>query len=227
MVTNPSPSSGGSGVESLQSIKYNTQILISSQNRIVTEEDYNNALKVFPSQYGSIAKSVATKNIAENLIDLWVLSFNEKNQLVQTLQQVKKNIGSYLQKYRILGDFIRIRDAYIINIGCQFTISCLPGFQRRKLLYLAIEKVKQFFAIENFQIGTPVNINELRNEILKINGISNVISISLINKYNGLYSPVKYNIADAYSKQGVYYPSQTPSIFELKYPDLDIVGNTL
>jgi hypothetical protein len=43
-------------------------------------------------------------------------------------------------------------------------------------------------------------MNDLRNEILKINGISNVISISLINKYDGLYSPVRYKIEQAYSK---------------------------
>jgi hypothetical protein len=42
----------------------------------------------------------------------------------------------------MLGDFIEIKDAYIINIGCEFTITCLQGFERRKLLYLAIEKVK-------------------------------------------------------------------------------------
>lgn len=227
IVTNPTPATGGSGPESLQSIKYNTQALISSQNRVVTLQDYTNALKVFPQQYGNIAKSAVSKNTTTNLIQLWVLSYNEKKQLVQTLQQTKKNIGQYLEKYRVLGDFIKIKDAYIINIGCEFTITCLPGFEKRKLLYLAIEKIKQFFNIDNFQIGTPININDLRNEILKINGISNVLNISLINKYDGLYSPVRYKIEQAYSKQGIYYPSQIPSIFQLKYPEFDIVGNVL
>ena len=68
---------------------------------------------------------------------------------------------------------------------------------------------------------------DLINEILKINGISNVLNISLINKYDGLYSPVRYKIEQAYSKQGIYYPSQIPSIFQLKYPEFDIVGNVL
>ena len=52
-----------------------------------------------------------------------------------------------------------------------------------------------------------------------------LILLEIINKNNQQsgYSNITYNIELA-TKNGIIYPSLDPSIFEVKYPNLDIKG---
>ena len=45
-------------------------------------------------------------------------------------------------------------------------------------------------------------------------------------KEGGQYSPRKYNIKNA-TRKGIIYPPKDPSIFEVKYPDIDIRGRVV
>lgn len=227
MVTNTTPSIGGTGIESIESIKENTMALIGSQDRLVTDIDYKTSIKRMPSEYGDIAKSHVQRNMATNKIEIYVLSYNNDRHLVTTPDSVKTNLGEYLMSKRVMGDFILIDNAKIINVGCQFKIVANSKYSKRQILLKAIQAVKEYMNIDNFEIGTVIDTNLLRTEILQIQGVSNILGdIVFINKVGGNYSLVSYNMANA-RKQGVYYTSRTPSIFELKYPDLDIVGSVL
>ena len=43
-----------------------------------------------------------------------------------------------------------------------------------------------------------------------------------------IFVPVFYDLGDpAVIKNGVVYPSRDPAIFELKYPDTDIIGRVV
>ena len=48
-------------------------------------------------------------------------------------------------------------------------------------------------------------------------------NIEIENKTGGLYSQYAYDIKGA-TKNNIVYPSYDPCIFEVKYPDTDIVG---
>ena len=229
-VTNYSPTIGGLQLESLNSVKENTIAFINSQNRLVTQEDYINASKLMPTEYGNIAKSYVQKNPNNNTIQLYVLSYNNKKHLEETNYQVKVNIGQFLEKYRMLGDVIEIKNAYIINVGCQFSIVGDSSYSKRQLLYKAIEKIKEIMNIDNFEIGTPIDVNYIISQILKIKGIVNVVELKFINKVGADegYSMVQYDMNTAYdSNTKKYFTSFTPSIFQLKYPDKDIIGSIL
>ncbi len=229
-VNNYSPTIGGLGLESLDSVKENTIAFINSQNRLVTQEDYINASKLLPTEYGNIAKSYVQKNSGNNVVQLYVLSYNNERQLVQTNNQVKANIGQFLEKYRMLGDVIDIKNAYIINVGCQFSIVGDKSYAKRDLLYKAIEKIKQIMVIDNFEIGSPIDINYITSELLGIKGIINVVDIKFVNKVGSDdgYSMVQYDMNTAFdSNIKKYFTSFTPSIFQLKYPNKDIVGSIL
>ncbi len=64
-----------------------------------------------------------------------------------------------------------------------------------------------------------------------MNLISNVQGVISVQKFDIInlagedkgYSQYKYDIEGA-TRSGVIYPSLDPSIFEIKYPDLDIKG---
>lgn len=228
--TNYKPTVGGLGLESLDSIKENTIAFINSQNRLVTQEDYINTARLLPSQYGNIAKSYVQKNSSDNVIQLYVLSYNNEKHLVQTNYQVKKNMGQFLEKYRMLGDAIEIKNAYIINVGCEFSIVGDKSYSKKQLLLKVIEKIKEIMNIDNFEIGTPIDVNYIISQILTIKGITNVVELKFINKVGSDegYSMVHYDMNAAFdSNTKKYFTSFTPSIFQLKYPDKDIIGNIL
>jgi homogentisate 1,2-dioxygenase len=53
-----------------------------------------------------------------------------------------------------------------------------------------------------------------------------VKKLEFINKNSGNYSPYAYDITGA-TLNGVIYPSLDPSIFEIRYPNSDIIGRVV
>ena len=47
---------------------------------------------------------------------------------------LKENIKTYLNQYRMIGDSISIKDAFIINFGIEFEIITLPNYNNNKVL---------------------------------------------------------------------------------------------
>lgn len=225
-VTNSQPSSGGYGIQSLQSIKQNALATMNSQQRLVTKQDYQIAINLMPAQYGSIYRSFVKKDNLNNKVQLYVLSCNNQKKLCKTVTQVKQNLGQYLSKYRMLGDFLSIKDAFIINVGCQFSIVVQNGYSKKELLVKSMKVINQFMNIQNYQIGSYIDLNQLRNKLLRVQGVINVPKLLFFNKKGGNYSSVQYQMSNALH-ESKYFPSQSPSIFQLKYPELDIVGSVL
>ena len=60
--------------------------------------------------------------------------------------------------------------------------------------------------------------------ILSLN-ITSKLLLEIINKYgvNDGYSQFKYNF-EAATRNNIIYPPVDPSIFEIKYPNSDIIG---
>jgi len=85
--------------------------------------------------------------------------------------------------------------------------------------------LKQYFDIKKWQINQPIVISNIYTEIDKVDGVQTVSSVKITN-LNDIalgYSPNAYSIERA-TKDGIIFPSLDPSIFEIKYPDNDIIG---
>jgi hypothetical protein len=98
----------------------------------------------------------------------------------------------------------------------------------KDVLARSIDTIQQFFDIDKWVINQPIIIADLIYQIGSVEGVQNVGKVEIFNKYlfkDGLdYHPYRYDIADA-TMNGVVYPSLDPSIFELRYPQNDIIGN--
>ena len=261
-VTNERPASGGSSTETLDQIKQNAVSYFNAQNRAVTRQDYITRVYSLPQKYGNIAKAfivqdeqlettgqlqvingeiIDTRYANSNTIpnplamNLYVLGYDVDKKLVQINEAVKQNLKTYLSQYRILTDAINIKDGYIINIGVKFNIIVKRGFNKNDVLFRAIQKVKQFFAPDKWQINQPIVLSDLAYQISLVEGVVSLVPpqtnnpnkdlILIENKHRTSdgYSGNVYDIRSA-SKDGVIYPSLDPSIFELKYPNTDIEG---
>jgi hypothetical protein len=240
--TNPNPSSGGRGGDEIEEIRNNALYSYSTQNRAVTKDDYIVRALSLPSDYGSISKVYITQdfersNVLETInstknplaLDLYILAYNSNKQLVTSSDTLKNNLITYLNQYRMITDAINIKDAFYINIGINFDITILSGYNNQDIITNCITSLQNYFNIEKWQINQPIVISEIYSTLLTVKGVQSVIKVEIINKQDNTgntYSPYGYDIPGATRNNNIY-PSLDPSIFEIRYPNTDIQGRVV
>jgi len=232
---NPIAATGGRGGDTLEEIRQNTLALVSSQKRSVTADDYLIRALSMPSEYGSISKAyIEQPKLTDNQVStietlsLYILSLNLSGKLDYANTTLKNNLKTYMSQYRMIGDNIEIRDAYIINIGVNFEIITTPEYNNSEVLLSCISALQSYFFIDRWQLNQPIIIRDLYILLDKIKGVQTVKNISIVNKAGTStgYSQYAYDIERATQNQ-IIYPSLDPSIFELKYLNQDIKGKVV
>ena len=232
-INNALAADGGQDGDTIEEIRQNSIGNFSSQLRNVTQDDYLVRALSLPSQYGVIAKAyiepVKVQNISygeiPSTLDLYVLSYDSNNNLKTCSSTLKQNLSTYLSQYRIIGDSVRIKDAFIINIGVEFEIIVYPDYNSNDVLLNCINTIKDYFSINKWSINQPIILKDLFIIISKISGVQTVKNVNIVNKVgeNLGYSKYAYDINGA-TQSNIIYPSLDPSVFEIKYPDTDILG---
>jgi hypothetical protein len=246
-INNDLPATGGGEGESIDEIRENALAFFNAQNRVVTVEDYAVRSYALPSRFGRIAKAFAVRDeqinrilaaqndkvyvdnpVRPNVINLYTLGYDTNGNLDELNTLVKENLARYLEQFRMLTDDVNILDAFIINIGVQFDISVLRNYNVNDVVARSIGAVQDFFDTSKWNINQPIILADLSYNIGLVEGVQTVKSVRIFNRYeyrDGLgYQNYRYNIDEA-TINGVIYPSLDPSIFELKYPTTDIIGN--
>jgi hypothetical protein len=240
IVTNPIPSTGGRGGDTVEEIRLNTLNAFSAQLRSVTKEDYINRALSMPSQFGTIAKVYVEQASAlsvqagnDPLIDnnplalsMYVLAYNDNKQLENATLELKTNLKEYLEPFRMVTDAVTIKNGFYINIGINFDITIIPGLSNNQILTDCITTLKNMFDIDKWQINQPIIISNLYSALLQVPGVQSVVNVQFTNKSGGSYSPYSYDVNGAILN-GVIYPSLDPSIFEVRFPDVDIQGRVV
>ena len=233
--TNLTAASGGKGGDTLEEIRQNTLALVASQQRSVTADDYLIRALSMPSDYGAISKALIEQpKLTDNQVstietlNLYVLSLDAQGRLSVATNDLKNNLRTYLSQYRMIGDNIEIRDAFIINIAVDFEIIVLPEYNNNEILLACITALQNYFTLDKWQINQPIFLRDLYILLDRIKGVQTVKNISLTNKAGTTsgYSQYAYDMAGAIQNQ-VIYPSLDPSIFEIKYPSADIKGKVV
>jgi hypothetical protein len=241
--TNPNPSSGGRNADEIEEIRNNALYAHSSQLRAVTKNDYIVRALSLPSDYGSISKVYVTQDLNSNpqqtvaptatsnplSLDMYVLAYNSNKQLTQATLTLKENLSTYLNEYRMVTDAINIKDAFYINIGVNFDITVVGGFNNQLVLQECINNLKNYFDIDKWQINRPIVLSEITVILLQTKGVQSVVKLEITNKEDitgSTYSALGYDIAGA-TRNGNVYPSADPCIFEVRYPDTDIQGRVV
>ena len=230
-VNNEAAASGGQDGDTVEEIRQNTISQYSSQLRNVTADDYLVRALSMPSKFGVVSKAYTQKPKAdENLtsLDLYILSQDQNGKLRSASTSLKKNLKTYINQYRMIGDTIAIKDAFVININCDFEIITLPNYNNNEVLINCINALKTYFDINKWQINQPIITRDLFTTLDAIAGVQTVKKVLVGNKRGTTsgYSQYAYDINGA-TQNGVIYPSLDPSIFEVKYPNQDIKGKVV
>ena len=229
-VANPNAASGGGDGDSTEELRQNIISSYGSQMRNVTLDDYLVRALSMPSEYGKVAKAYIenSKVSSENnsVLDLYVLGFDLNKKLVAPTDALKTNLRTYLSQYKIIGDSVRIKEAFPVNLGIDFEIIALPNFNSNEVLRNCISTLQTYFNIDNWQVNEPIILRDVYAQLDNVQGVQTVKNIEFTNKTGGSYSNYKYDVVGAMINN-VIYPSIDPMVFEVKYPNSDITGKVV
>jgi hypothetical protein len=156
-------------------------------------------------------------------INLYLLGYDSSGKLSELNRAVKENLKTYLAEFKVLTDGVNISNGYIINIGINFEVITLRNYNNSEVLANCIQELKDYFNIDNWTFNNTINLSELELIVANVDGVSSVPKMEIVNKCGGQYSINSYNVMAA-TKDKVLYPSLDPSVFEIKFPDVDIKG---
>ena len=215
-------------VHLIQDDQLNTASALDDLDRTVTQEDVDNKRTV---------RSLQARIPNPLALNMYTLGYNSNKVLEPLSQTVKENLKNYLSEYRLVTDAINIKDAYIIDIAIDFAILTKVGFNKNDVLLRCVAAIKDFFNIDNWQIGQPIVTADIVYELSLVEGVAAVTKplesssdsqIVITNKFKRAdgYSGNTYDIQSA-TINGTIYPALDPSIFQVRFPNTDIRGKVV
>ena len=228
---NPNGASGGKDGDTIEEIRQNSISNFTTQLRNVTADDYLVRALSMPSKYGKVSKAYTQKpkaDEANTTLDLYVLTEDANNKLTVASDTIKNNLKRYIEQYRMIGDTISIKDAFVINFCVDFEIITYPNFNSNEVLESCIVALQTYFNIDRWQIAQPIIIPDLFVLLDQLDGVQTVKNVFINNKTGTTkgYSQWAYDMNGA-NQNGTIFPSLDPSIFEIRYPNTDIKGRVV
>ena len=224
-VINENPILGDVAAPTLSELRQRINDTFSSQNRAVTADDYEALVYRMPAKFGKVkrAKVLRDQDSFKRNLNLYLLSQNASGHLVPTNQVLKNNIKVWLNNYRMINDTIDILDPRIINFKINFTAVVDYSQDKFEALNIGITEIQDMFE-QKLDIGEPIYITKIYDILNNLDEIVDVTNVKLELQTGGLYSDETLNLQEYISADGriLYAPENT--IYELKYPDLDIKG---
>jgi len=225
-VNNPIPAIGGNDGLSIEQIRNLIKYNFSSQYRAVTITDYLFHVYSISGRYGSPFRANAFRE--NNKVVIPMLGLDSTGKLSNTSNSLlKSNISEYLSNLRMVNDYVEIRDGRIFNLGFDIEVF-VTNQNQNQIANSIIQGVVSFFDINEKQMNQDIFITPLIEQINNVQGVINVLSISVFNKVGGQYSvnPVEQALRNSTTgeiqliNQTIY--STEDSMFEIKFPERDI-----
>jgi len=196
-----------------------------TQNRAVTQADYENLCYRMPPKFGSIKRVSAQRDPSSQKrnLNIYVLSEDPFGKLTETNSTIKNNLKIWLNQYRMVNDTVDILDPYIINLGVDFMIKTIDGANKYAVLDACISALTKMYKVPYF-IGEAFKISDVYSKLKDVNGVLDVMSVKLSNKTGVDYSGSTINLQSNLSPDGTSLIVPKNAIVEIKYPETDIKG---
>lgn len=197
-----------------------------TQNRAVTREDYVSMIYRMPSKYGTVKKAAIVQDedsFNQRNLNIYIASENTDGKLIKTNSTIKSNLKTWINQYKMINDTIEVMDAKIVNLGINFVVDVFPNVNKSDAINAAVNNIASYFST-GFDLGEPLMITDIWRGLTQSPEIMDVISVEIVAKEGGLYSDYSFNIFDAKTADGRLLIAPPDTVFEIKYPDTDIVG---
>jgi hypothetical protein len=214
-VTNPSPGE----------IKQRIYDTFPTQNRAVTQRDYENLVYRMPSSFGSIKRCSVQKDpdSQKRNLNVYILSESPEGKLINSNDTIKENVKTWLNHYRMINDTIDILDPFIINFGINFIVKPEPLSDKFAVLNDCVEALANEFSTPLF-VGESISMSKIFNILNNVSGVNDTVKVQIINKNTSNYSNVFFRVSENMSPDGDRVVCPKNAIFEMKFPQVDIKG---
>ena len=228
-VNNPVPAFGGGNEPTIDEIRWMTKYNFASQNRAVTIKDYIATIFKMPGKFGvPFRMQVAEK---QNKVEFAVLGLESSGKLSNSsTNTLKENMATWLSDYRMINDYVLVRDGKIINIAFDIDLYTDKAFNQGEIVNNTINVVKNYFDINKWQMGQNIYMAQLIEAFNNVTGVLNVVDIKIYNKVGGgTYSlnTTSQTYIDGVTREIDLTEDFTlfadyDSMFEIKFPNSDI-----
>jgi hypothetical protein len=226
-VSNENPIMGDISIPTADELKQRVFSHYAAQNRAVTLEDYKAISYAMPPSFGAIKRCSFERDFDafKRNLNMYVISTDSNGFLGTTNQTVKENLKTWLGNYKMINDTIDILDARVVNFGVNFSIVADYEENRFNVLNLAVQRLRNFYTNEEFDIFEPIYVVDIYKELQRVPGVVDVLDVKLLQKTGSPYSEIAYDLEAALSNDGRFVNGVKDVIFELKYPITDIQGS--
>ncbi len=229
-VNNPIPALGGKEEPSVDEIRNLVRYNFSAQERCVTIKDYQSRVPLMPGRFGVPFRTGVLEE--RNKIVVYILALDSIGKLTtEATSTLKENIAEYLADYRMLNDYVTIRNGRVINLGFEVDIFADKAIPKGEVISGVVNSITDYFDINKWDMGDNIYISQLVENINNVSGVLNVTDLRVFNKVNenGKYSlnEIAQPYIDEETRQidllGKYTLFGSPnSMFEIKFPNNDI-----
>jgi hypothetical protein len=224
-VNNEEPIVGDTPLINAEELKFRVYNTFGSQNRAVTEKDYEALLYNMPPEFGSVKRASIARDYDsfKRNINIYVVSEDSVGALVNTNQSIKENVKVWLNKNKMINDTIDILDAKIVNLSIKFSVVSDLEADSSQVLRDCISALEREYSKTKF-IGEAFFISDIYTLLKNVQGVNDVKSVKVEQK-NGLdYSDVFFDVNRFMSRDGRYIEAPKNIIFEIRFPRSDIYG---
>lgn len=212
-----------------EELKHRVRDVFATQNRAVTQQDYESFIYQMPPRFGTIKRCRVLRDndsLKRNL-NLYVVSEDHRASLVQTNDILKRNVKTWIQKNKMINDTIDILDAKILNLAIDFV--AVGSMEKPKYEVLEAAKrrlVERYTRIPD--IGEPFFITDIYKELRNVSGVVDVTDVKVYVKSSSdsgrIYSSISVELEKLISPDGRYIEMPKNVVYEVKYPMFDIKG---
>ncbi len=229
-VRNDLPARGGDNSPTIDQLRSQIPSARSRQDRIVTKEDLVARVYTLPSKLGRIYRAGVRPNPNNPLSSqLYICSKDSNGYLTTAPDTLKKNLRTYLNEFRLVNDAIDILDAKVINFRVRFSIIANPSANKPLVLQSVINELLRILTVDNFQIDQPILISDVQSAIINTAGVLSLVDLKIenvsVSSQGRAYSTNSMNVNQSTVRGVIYGPPG--GIFELRYPNHDIIGSAL
>ena len=226
-VSNPLDAKGGESPLTLNELRSTALSFQNSQSRIVTKADLIARVYTMPSNFGRVFRAGVREHPNNPLASvLNIISRDTNGKLIISPDSLKLNLSRYLNEFRLISDAIDIIDTSIINLKIFYGVRIDEVSNSSLVVQKINAAIKSYMSIDNFQIDQTLSTSDIVNIIINTQGVVGLVNFKISNLHGSIdgrdYSDVSFNVS-ASTDRGIIVPPQG-SIFELKYPDDDIIG---
>jgi len=226
-VLNEEAFTGDISLPTSEEVKQRVFGFYAAQNRAVTLQDYRAICYGMPEKFGAIKRVGIVRDFDEfkRNLNIYVISSDGSDKLIAANQTLKNNLKNWLVQYKIINDTIDILDAVIVNFGIEYTVAIDLNSNRYDVISKANTALKNFLSKNQYDIGEGIQLTDFYKVLQKVRGVIDVINLEIVERTGNVYSNASFSMLANLSADGRRVLASDNTVFELKFPSLDIKGS--